>query len=66
MEEILAVKMVSIVQMSDVLGEDASAADVQADESGNDAARTRYQRMFWEPAGEHKVPFRLVFLRVWN
>lgn len=55
MEELLGAKKESITRISDALGEDANAADSQADESGNDAARTRYQRMFWEPAAEHAV-----------
>lgn len=55
MEELLGVKKESITRISDALGEDTVAADSQADESGNDAARTRYQRMFWEPTPENAV-----------
>lgn len=39
---------------------DAMAADLQADE-GNDEARDRYQRSFWEPVPEGEV--RLSFMR---
>jgi len=56
MEELLGTKTHSILRVSDAFGEDTVAADVQADESGNDAARTRYQRMFWEPTAENKSP----------
>ncbi|KAI0803188.1 eukaryotic mitochondrial regulator protein-domain-containing protein, partial [Irpex lacteus] len=56
MEELLGVKKESITRISDALGEDTVAADSQADESGNDAARTRYQRMFWEPTPENASP----------
>ncbi|KAI0684764.1 eukaryotic mitochondrial regulator protein-domain-containing protein, partial [Cytidiella melzeri] len=56
MEELLGVKEHSIARISDALGEDAIAADEQADESGNDTARMRYQRMFWEPTIEHAAP----------
>ncbi|KAI0095224.1 eukaryotic mitochondrial regulator protein-domain-containing protein, partial [Irpex rosettiformis] len=56
MEELLAVKKESITRLSDSLGEDTIAADSQADESGNDAARMRYQRMFWEPTPENNSP----------
>ncbi len=81
MEELLGVKKESITRISDALGEDTVAADSQADESGNDAARTRYQRMFWEPTPENAVsclstssspnikrplPSRRLFPRFWR
>lgn len=65
MEEILEVKTASVVRVSEVLGDDASAADVQADESGNDADRTRYQRMFWEPTVENKVCALIALRRIY-
>lgn len=37
------------------LGENATAADYQDEIQGNDAARHRYQRMFWEPVVEGQV-----------
>ena len=55
MEELLGVKKESITRISDALGENTIAADSQADESTNDAARMRYQRMFWEPTPENTV-----------
>ncbi|KAL4252511.1 hypothetical protein ABKN59_002757 [Abortiporus biennis] len=38
------------------LGEDAILADAQNEVPGNDAARVRYQRMFWEPVVEGQEP----------
>lgn len=55
MEEILDVKPVSTGIKASALSEDALAADAQADESENNASRTRYQRMFWEPTTETTV-----------
>lgn len=55
MEKLLDVKTKSIVRISDALSEDANAADIQADDSESEAARTRYTRMFWEPTIEHQV-----------
>lgn len=61
MEEILGVtqdrqvRRGSLTRGVEELGEDASEADLQNEAEGNDAARHRYQRMFWEPVLEGKV-----------
>lgn len=39
------------------LSENAIEADIQYDTEGNDKARTRYQRQFWEPVPEGQVCF---------
>lgn len=44
------------------LGQDATLADADYDEVGNDKARHRYQRMFWEPHAEDNV--RLVLVQI--
>lgn len=45
---------------AELLGENTTLADADYDEFGNDKARHRYQRMFWEPHAEDAV--RLILL----
>lgn len=40
-----------------LLSENAIQADIQHEQEGNDKARTRYQRHFWEPVPEGQVCF---------
>ena len=40
---------------AEILGVDTTFADANYDEVGNDEARHRYQRMFWEPYPEGAV-----------
>ncbi|KAK7686702.1 hypothetical protein QCA50_010302 [Cerrena zonata] len=59
MEEVLGVQediesRRSLTRGADQLGEDTTLADLQADAEGSNAARDRYQRMFWEPVVEGK------------
>ncbi|KAI0347972.1 hypothetical protein BDW22DRAFT_1479855 [Trametopsis cervina] len=56
MEELLAVMDETIGRTSSELVDDAIAADEQADDNANNAARNRYQRMFWEPTAENTDP----------
>ena len=66
MEEILGVKDVNIrhgqPEGSEVLGKDTTIADSDYDARGNDQARYRYQRMFWEPYAEGSVSFCCSYL----
>lgn len=61
MEEILGitqdrqVRRGALTRGVDELGDDAVEADLQAEAEGNDEARHRYQRMFWEPVVEGRV-----------
>lgn len=41
----------------DMLGEDATEADMQMDADEHNRARERYQRLFWEPVVEGQVCF---------
>lgn len=60
MERILGVDEKHVATKgTEALGEDTAAADLQSDETGNDLARTRYQRLFWEPVVEGQVSLRL-------
>ncbi|KAI0937174.1 hypothetical protein AcW1_001221 [Taiwanofungus camphoratus] len=40
----------------DMLGEDATEADMQMDADEHNRARERYQRLFWEPVVEGQEP----------
>ena len=68
MEEILGVKEVIIrhgqPEGSEVLGKDTTIADSDYDVQGNDQARYRYQRMFWEPYAEGSVSLRSAYLSI--
>lgn len=61
MEHILGVKetaskaRLGMPEGSEVLGEDTTLADSNYDAFGNDEARHRYQRLFWEPYSENSV-----------
>ena len=65
MEEILGVKedtesRRSLTRGADQLGEDTTLADLQVESEGSNAARDRYQRMFWEPVVEGKASIALL------
>lgn len=64
MEKILGAKEVNVrygmPEGSETLGEDATIADSDYDANGNDEARYRYQRMFWEPYAEGSVSLPVV------
>lgn len=64
MEKILGVKEVNVrrgmPEGSETLGEDTTIADKDYDANGNDEARYRYQRMFWEPYQEGTVSLNVV------
>lgn len=69
MEEILGVTQDSqfrrgaSTQGAEELGEDTVESDLQSEAEGNDKARHRYQRMFWEPVLEGKVGHYLKNIR---
>ncbi|KAJ3556706.1 hypothetical protein NM688_g1876 [Phlebia brevispora] len=60
MEKILGAKDVrarmGMPEGSETLGEDTTIADSDYDAFGNDEARHRYQRLFWEPHAENTSP----------
>ena len=61
MEKILGVEEASkrmqkhVTEGSEMLGDDTTKADLAYDDFGNDEARHRYQRLFWEPHAETAV-----------
>lgn len=65
MEKILGVTTqphASLSQGAEQLGEDATQADYLDEVEGNNEARHRYQRMFWEPVVEGQVRITISLL----
>jgi len=65
MEDILGVSKdgsVKTRQGANEFGEDATEADAMSDAAGNEKARERYQRLFWEPVPDGKDPVLPTFL----
>jgi hypothetical protein len=55
MEYVLDVKQPTSVGSGEMLSEDTLKVDAQHEAEGDDPARTRYLRLFWEPVVEGQV-----------